>query len=309
MQSWVTTMALGSTRNVLRGWSYGVLVAALVIAFPASASADLSVGNGRLDHSLQPQFDPRLVVAGEVVSIAGKREFRFRVAGVILGAQSYRGRTLTIQTAVRWPETLTPFQTGTFCLLVLGQPKRNPRDAPYLCAVVPGRAQEYPRAADHQEAKAILANELLAQLKGEMSERRQRLLLLQLAPILEKDNASAVEEFLTSADEWVRRAALAAVVYATEDQKHLEGMAKDVHEYFRQTQGIDRVKTVDELNREVQTSPRTLLLEDYFFLERRTWTWGSMWNEREAEKHLRILNGMLKCEIMDEAARTWLLEK
>jgi hypothetical protein len=39
--------------------------------------------------------------------------------------------------------------------------------------------------------------------------------------------------------------------------------------------------------------PKTLLLEHYFFLEKRTWTWGTRWDEQEAEKHLRILKEML----------------
>jgi hypothetical protein len=284
-----------------------VLFALLVTTFSSPAAADIWGFHPRLDHALWPDHDQKLVLAGEIFSVTSKREFRFRVAGVILGADSYRGRILTIGTSVIWPETLTPFQKGTFCILLVRPSKGMLSEEYHLSAVVPGQVRDYPRAADCVEARAVLADELLAQLKAEKSVKRQRAMLLQLAPILVKDKAESVEGFLSSADPWVRRSALVALVYATEDSRFLEAAAKDVQTYFSETKEIEQVESFERGGRQV--SPQSLLLEHYFFLAPRSWTWGSMWNEKEAEKHLRILDGMLKFKILDEGSQKRLLGK
>ena len=49
--------------------------------------------------------------------------------------------------------------------------------------------------------------------------------------------------------------------------------------------------------------PKTLLLEHYFFLEKYTWTRGTCWDETEANKHLRILDGMFNAKVIDESVR------
>jgi hypothetical protein len=47
-------------------------------------------------------------------------------------------------------------------------------------------------------------------------------------------------------------------------------------------------------------APYPYSFNHYFFLENRSWTFGSRWDEKEAEKHLRILNTMLKLNIIDK---------
>ena len=49
--------------------------------------------------------------------------------------------------------------------------------------------------------------------------------------------------------------------------------------------------------------PKSLLLEHYFFLEKSTWTWGVQWDEEEASKHLRILEGMLEKGVVEDGVR------
>jgi hypothetical protein len=283
-----------------------ILSAILVTTICSPATAEIWGFHPRIDHALWPDHDQKLVVAGEIVAVTSKREFRFQVADVILGADSYRGRTLTIRTSVIWPEALTPFQKGTSCLLLIRPSKGRLIEEYHFSAVVPGQVQDYPAAADSLEARTVLADELLAQLMIEKSEKRQRALLLQLAPILSKDKAESVEGFLSSADPWVRRSALVALVYSTEDPRFLEAAAKDVQAYFDETKEVEEVESLKMGGWRV--SPQSLLLEHYFFLARRSWTWGSMWNEMEAEKHLRIVDGMLKLKIFDEATRKRLLE-
>jgi hypothetical protein len=283
-----------------------LLGVAVILAVPGLAPAWIVTPNCRLDHALWPGHDPKLVVAGEIDRGDEEGVIRFRVHGVILGTDSYQRQTLRIPIkSFSWPEALVSSQKGTSCILVLRPWKGKEGEEYSLYTVVPGRKKAYPRAADSKGARAVLADELLAQLKTEKSETRQRALLLQVAPILTKDKAGAVEGFLKSSDAWVRRSALAALVYATESANHVEAAAKDVQAYFARTK---ETEWVDGLEPGVQMSPKTLLLEHYFFLERSTWTWGTRWDEREAEKHLRILKGMLEKGVIEEWVRKRLMD-
>src|SRR5262249_29252009 len=161
------------------------------LAVPGLAWAELFTGNSRLDHALWPEHDPKLVVSGEIGLIDEDGVMRFRINRVIFGDNSLQGQGLKISVKnFIWPETLVSSQKGAFCILVL-QPWNLNGYEWYLDTVVPGRKKDYPRARDTQAARAVLAEELLAQLKTEKSETRQRALLLQLAPVLAKDKAKA----------------------------------------------------------------------------------------------------------------------
>jgi hypothetical protein len=207
-----------------------------------------------------------------------------------------------------WPDTLVPFRKGSSCILVLRPwTWKNGETEWHLYTVVPGRKKNYPRAGDTKKARAVLAVELLAQLKEEKKAHRQRVLLLQLAPVLARDRAGGVEGFLKSTDPWVRRSALAALVYATEEAKYLEAAGKDVQAYLAKTRKTEWVDGIEGPG--VRTRPKTLLLEHYFFLERSTWTWGTRWDEQEAAKHLRIVKGMLDKGGIEKEVRKQLMDE
>jgi hypothetical protein len=277
----------------------------VIFVFAGLAPAEIFTSNCRLDHALWPGHDAKLVVAGEILS-PQDGAMRLRVSSVILGASSYKGQVLKIPArSFTWPIALVSFKKGTSCILVLQLWDEEKGKEWYLHTVVPGRKRAYRRARDTNDARAVVAEELLAQLEGEKSQVRQRELLLQLAPVLPKDKAGGVKGFLKSPNPSVRRAALAALVYATEEAKYLEAMAKDVQTYFAKTKGTE---WVDGLEAGIQVRPKTLLLRHYFFLERSTWTFGTRWDEREAEKHLRILKGMLDKGVLDEKMRKRLVE-
>jgi hypothetical protein len=284
-----------------------VLAVMLMLGLSSSALARIYYLNSRLDHALWPEHDPKLVVAGEILAGDKPGTIRLRVRGVILGAEFYKDKILDIPIgSFMWPEALVSSQKGTFCILVLLPSKEKQKEEYYLFTVVPGRKREYPRTADTKAARTILADELLAQLESEKSETRQRALLLQVAPILLKDKAAPVEKYLKSTDPWVRRSALSALVYATEDPKHLAALARDVQDFFSRTK---RAEWVDGLEPGVKMSPKTLLLEHYFFLEKATWTWGTRWSEEEANKHLRILKGIQDEKVIEEWIQRRLLGK
>jgi hypothetical protein len=279
-----------------------ILVVVLVLALSNPAVARIYHGNSRLDHALWPQHDPKLVVAGEIEPGDKPGTIRFQVGGVILGAESYKGKTLAVPVeSFLWPKDLLSSQKETSCILVLRPALGEQGEGYTLYTVVPGRKKDYSRAADTKAARAILADELLAQLAAEKSEARQRALLLQVAPILLKDRAALVEKFAKSTEPWVRRSALSALVYATEDPKHIAALARDVQDFLSRQKGVE---WVDGLEPGVSMRPKALLLKHYFFLEKSTWTWGTRWGEEEAEKHLRILKRIQEEKVLDD----WVLK-
>jgi hypothetical protein len=279
-------------------------ISALILFAPAVASAELWGYNSPLHHALWPEHEERLVVAGQIVSVPEKREFRFRVDDVILGAPSFQGSTINISRSILWPEQLVAYEKGANCVLVLGSKKERINGAYGLSAVVAGRARSYPEASDTLAAREILAGELLGQLNAEKSGARQRALLLQLAPILASEHAQSIQRFVENPDVWVRRSALAALVYATEDPKYLKLAAEDIQVFMNESACKETVE-VPGAHWPV-LKPQRAMFEDYFFLNPRTWTWGSVWNEAEGEKHLRILDAMLKCKVIDSPSQALL---
>jgi hypothetical protein len=276
-------------------------ISVLLLFVPGVALADWWGGNSPLHHALWPDHDEKLVVAGQIVSVPDKREFQFRVNDVILGAQSFDGTTLTIGMNILWPKQIVSYEKGANCVLVLEIRKGRLRNDCEVYTVVAGRNREYSQAHDTLEAREILADELLAQLAVEKNPLRQRALLLQVAPILTRQKAESLERFADSSDARVRRSALVALVYATEDPKYLKSAARDVQAFMDEAPEKESVE-VRGANGPMQ-APQRALFEDYFFLNPRSWTWGSIWIETEAEKHLRILDGILKNEIIDQPSQ------
>lgn len=168
-----------------------------------------------------------------------------------------------------------------------GKPERY-----YIDTVVPTRAKNFPAAKDGVEAKRMLEDEILAQLDLEKDPLRQRELLCLATPILEARQSFHVEPFVSSPDMWVKRAALAALIYATEKEEFLRPAASDIQNFFATTKGTDVVKGPSFLG--MGTFPAyPYFFKFYFFLEKRTWTWGSRWDEAEATKNLRIVSALM----------------
>jgi hypothetical protein len=82
------------------------------------------------------------------------------------------------------------------------------------------------------------------------------------------------------------------LIYATEDKAYIRLAAKDVQKFLSTTNEDDLIDGT--------FAPYPYFFNHYFFLEKRSWTFGSRWDEQEAEKHLRILNTMLKLNIIDK---------
>lgn len=236
----------------------------------------LMTGNQRLDHAIYAGHDPKLIVAGQIEGkdenprppVAGDdfayTSFRFKVTAVILGQQSYMGRILVISvTSFRWPTELLAFQKGVQCALVLRSGWGDNRDRYYLDSVVPVSKAKLRTAKDGEEAKRILETELLAELKSETSASRQRHLIQQLSPILQKDEAEVLIPFLKSDDPWLRRAALAGLICATKEANYLAMASQDIEQFIKTT---DALNTINSPDGQPGYAPYPLIFSHYFVL-------------------------------------------
>ena len=289
-----------------------LLSALVLLPLATQALAYIQAGPSRLDHAIWPEHDPKLIVAGTINAIHPNDPnvlppwvgFRFSVQDVILGDQKYKDQELYVPVSVFiWPSDLVPFKKATRCILVLRTGWEKP-DGYYLKAVVPASGKQLPVARDGVEAKRILMGEILAVLQGEKLQERQRALLLQLAPILTKEHAREVVPFVKSKNIWVMRAALTALIYATEEDQYIQRMATDVQRFFTTTKPSERAPAGSVVAYAPDGSiVYSSFFDHYFFLEKRSWTWGSRWNEDEANKDLRLLNTMFDTGIISDEVK------
>ncbi|RPI21195.1 MAG: hypothetical protein EHM61_25370 [Acidobacteria bacterium] len=253
----------------------GTVFCAAVAVLGGEASAYETTGNQRLDRAIYSGHDPKLIVAGHIVgkdvrprgpTVDGYPleyvSFRFKVTTVILGHQTYRGQTLVIPaTSFEWPTELLAFQEGVPCALVLRTDWGDKRDGYYLDSVVPVSNETLSTAKDGEEAKRILAAELLVELKNETSASRQRHLILQVSPILQKAESEALVPFLKTEDIWLCRAALAGLIGATKQTNYLTMAHQDIEQFIKTTGMIN-----DPDGRQ-GNAPYPFLFSHYFFLE------------------------------------------
>jgi hypothetical protein len=253
-----------------------------------NAFADISHGNRRIDHALYPQHPPKLVVAGEIKEIKSvqytrESELSFEVERVILGNPALTHTRISVSTSgFEWPEELVPRNIGVFCILIL--------DSRFLYAVAPSSKDGTRIATNQVGAIHILEEEILSALKSETSPNRQVAILLQLAPILRRENISAVIPFEDAKDPWVKRAALAALIYATEQPDYILLAASDIKSFFAEESPIRCLK---QTRLTPDCEPARRFMKNYFFLQKDSWRWGSRWSEEEADKNIRIWNAIL----------------
>jgi hypothetical protein len=255
----------------------GTIFFAAVTLLAAEASAYMMALNEQLDHAIYSGHDPKLIVAGHIAATdirprppvvedyPADVSFRFTVTTVILGQQTYKGQTLVIPaTAFEWPTGLLAFREGVRCALVLRTDWGDKRDGYYLCSVVPLSKETLRTAKDGEEAKRMLAAELLLELKNETSANRQRHLILQVSPILQKAESKALVPFLKSHDTWLRRAAIAGLTCATKETKYMTMAHQDIEQFVKTTGAFSTIKDLDGGRGDYVLYP--LLFSHYSFL-------------------------------------------
>lgn len=260
---------------------------AICLLVGTTAFAEISTGNQRLDHVLYVKHPPKLVIAGEIKEIKGRmhsdRELSFDIEEVILGAPALARTTINVSTAAfNWPEDLVRHAVGSFCILII--------DGKRLAAIAPAAKGNLRVATNQLEAIQIVEEGIINVLQSETSVNRQKAILLQLAPILRQENSSSVAPLLKSDDQWVKRAALAALIYATEDYEYIRLAAEDIKELFTDESVARCLKLKQSA---IECEPAGKFMKNYFFLNPGSWKWGSQWNEEEAAKHIKIWKAIL----------------
>ncbi len=281
------------------------IVCAAVGLLEGEAFGYLMTANMRLDWAISGGHDSELIVAGQIVGKdvkprpSGGEDYpadislRFKVTTVILGQQLYKDQTLVIPvTSFMWPTELLACQEGARCACVLWTNKwGNKPDTYTLYAVVPVSNTALRTAKDGEESKRILEKEILAELTHEKRPERQEALLLQVTPILTKENAPTVVPFLTSKDVWVMRSALVAGIYATEDKEYIRKAAEDVQSFFTTTGPSDLIKD--------KYFAYPYFFDHYFFLDTRR----SPWDDDEANRNRRIFNAFFGTGILSDEVK------
>ena len=233
----------------------------------------------RIDHALWPQHEQKLIVVGEINKIiTHNREtilngmitevFNFKIDQVILGDKKLKSQRIKVSTPWPWPDILVPFKEGSFCILLISPAANNQDNSHCLYTVIPTQNKSFAFANTSEEAKRILAKEILVELANEKSQNRQRELILLVAPILTSQEAENIVPFLESTNIWLKRAALAALLYATEDKKYLLMAEKDIRRFIEKTKPAELIKDFEEGH---SYDPYYLFFKHYFLLERVDW--------------------------------------
>jgi hypothetical protein len=234
-------------------------------------------GNGRLDRAIRDEREHTLVVAGRITRIergpapdtfvfagTGQIDADFHVDSVILGDAALKNRLLPIDvTDFIWPDQLVPFKVGATCIFVLDSHYKRKSGRYPFSVVAPTSKTDLPAAVDTESAKHIIAEQILAELKAETNPKRQRVLIIQALPILTAKQAEALVPFLDNDDPWVKRSALAGLLWATGRPEYIERSIADIKQ-FLDTNALNQ--HIDGFEQGTKILPQFMLFEVYFFL-------------------------------------------
>jgi hypothetical protein len=237
------------------------LLACLVLGTPR-ADAYVMAQNGRLDRLFWKEHHAPVVLAGRIEEVRRRPDPErlrieggpdevgcgFRVAQVLLGPAEAADIRIELDIAhFEWPRQLVPLAAGEFCILVLdARALKQQGERPSPRAVVSARARPYERAECREAVLSVLESEILAALDAASDPTRQRQILLQLAPILDREHTARVAPYLASGDAWLRRAALGALLFATRAPGYLEHALLDLQHFLRTTGPRNLVRDLED---------------------------------------------------------------
>jgi hypothetical protein len=278
-----------------------LLLALQAIHFKAEAW--LSYSNGRIDRALYDYHDPKLVVSGKITNITeqdttgksilfwdgptGPESIEFTVEHVIMGKTIYTDMRLEIPVhSFNWPVDLVKLQKDQHCTLILSVSEGKISECA-ISVVVPFNEdifQSFPQTelavANNGITRKFLEQQLLAELKIEKNIKRQQALLEQIGPITSAKSETDVAVFLKSENEWVKRAALAALVFSTQKKVYVDELALDINMFFsKYTTNEKMIRGNLEYS---NYSAWYLYYRFVFFLDPDQRKWGSRWDENEA---------------------------
>ncbi len=304
-------------------WSAGVLLCS------QWAFAPIMFENARLDYALYPRHDPKLVVAGTITGLEWEKmpethifvppryAVLFDVESVILGDPRHHGRTIRVNcNSFMWPTELVRCEVGQRCMLIVDPRWKTPATKPSseraetqgaegkqiedcgrIAGVLPVRHRDLETAKTTEAARRVVVNEILAVLKEETDPARQRLLILQVGPVLTFDEGMTLAPFLNSGRPWLRRAALAGMVYATGKPEYVRLAAEDVQEFLSSHKASD---TVDDVDVGRGYAAHQLLFRYYFFLNPLARQWGTRWDEPTAQEYDCLFEEMVATGVLSD---------
>jgi hypothetical protein len=267
------------------------------------AQAYLCYLNARLDHALYDEHRPKTVAyvyieKKEVEQPADSMVFMgpiksvayFRVKSVIMGTDSLQDQLLKIETTFFiWPEDLVDYAANNRCILILD---RYAGEKDYrIVSVVPAYHDHFIQTTTNTAVLKILEAEILESLQHEKNEVHQAAFIHQAGPVLSKENVKTVMPFLQSGNIWVRRSALAAAVYATENQGLLEILASDIEGFFSQYD--NEKETIKNIEGTSGYAPYPYYLQYVFFIDSGSMRWGSRWDENEATRNQKLYHKLI----------------
>ncbi len=241
-------------RSALVVFVFGILL-------QAQLHATIYFGNGHLDGALK---STDLVVVGTLSYLddhmsgpgmffgAPYPDVKFKVESVIFGDTSVEGQEIEFpQLALMWPREIVTFSVGSRCILLLEDNGPEPKNLyeyflfmpwrRYVPTVVPAHRDRFSYLENIPALRQLLAREILDELNQEESLQRQRELIIQVSSIIDPEDCDELIPFLKSKNEWIQRSALAALVYATEDDRYLCMAQYDINQVIESHEPKDVV--------------------------------------------------------------------
>lgn len=282
-----------------------LLTVFLTLAIKSQCFAYITYQNSRIDRALYEGHEPKTVVIGEITSQEpvkkpaddailmdcpqGPVSINFKVQHCLMGHKDLEGTTLNLYTlSFDWPTELVKLENGNTCILIIQdafsitqEPLNN------IITVVPyneNAYNNYPKIelalANNNGTRKFLEQQILAELKSEKDIKRQQALLEQVGPIAGENSENEILPFTKSTNAWVKRAALAALVFATQKQEYMKEMALDINAFFtKYSNDDDMIGGNLEYN---NYSASWLYYRFVFFLDPGQRVWGSRWDDKEA---------------------------
>jgi hypothetical protein len=209
----------------------------VISGFAVAAWAHIYGENHPIHHALYAKHADKSVVAAVISEARGLEDeagatfvgtLVVRVEGVVLDRHWHDRCTAELPVYhLLWPVDLVAPKAGEKLFLIV-RSEYPEQGKEYVYTVLPRREETPRRVATEAEAQRILAADLLAQVQAERSAKRLVALLNELAPILARGEAEAIAPLLRHPDAEVRRSALAATLYATEDDASALAIGRDL---------------------------------------------------------------------------------
>jgi hypothetical protein len=205
------------------------------------------------------------------------------VLGSIYGKDLKKAR-LTFETSVSsWPSTVVPLRDNRYIILILtdsasdnnpaksehGKPipsHPRPNKSPFrIAGVLPAASIESERADTQEKAAHIISRHVRATLKKENDTERMRELILMFSRVAAKSDAEVLRPYLRHSDEWVRRAAIAAMARLDPSSETIRAAESDLRHMLQSHALSDSTIRVYGGDRSVWKT-QSLLFQHYSFL-------------------------------------------